>query len=158
MIATRLYPTFMSIPTEPIGSIPRPLSLIKAIDDACAGDPSLDAAYEAAIRDTITRFEATGSPVTTDGEQRKYHNFWTYSVFVGVIGPPDPRIETVEEVRDRLLEAADYIPLDRLGTTDDCGFAPFCDDTSTGRETGFAIIAARVPGTGLASDALRVDR
>jgi 5-methyltetrahydropteroyltriglutamate--homocysteine methyltransferase len=36
--------------------------------------------YEAAIRDTIERFEATGSPVVTDGEQRKYHNFWTYSV------------------------------------------------------------------------------
>jgi 5-methyltetrahydropteroyltriglutamate--homocysteine methyltransferase len=28
----------------------------------------------------IARFEATGSPVITDGEQRKYHNFWTYSV------------------------------------------------------------------------------
>ena len=25
-------------------------------------------------------FEATGSPVITDGEQRKYHNFWTYCV------------------------------------------------------------------------------
>jgi len=36
--------------------------------------------FEDAIRDTIARFEATGSPVITDGEQRKYHNFWTYSV------------------------------------------------------------------------------
>ena len=36
--------------------------------------------YDEAIRDTIERFEATGSPVITDGEQRKYHNFWTYSV------------------------------------------------------------------------------
>ena len=32
------------------------------------------------MRDTIERFEATGSPVITDGEQRKYHNFWTYPV------------------------------------------------------------------------------
>ena len=40
----------------------------------------LDPLYEAAIRDTIERFEATGSPVITDGEQRKYHNFWTYCV------------------------------------------------------------------------------
>jgi hypothetical protein len=28
----------------------------------------------------IARFEATGSPVITDGEQRKYHNFLTYCV------------------------------------------------------------------------------
>ena len=42
--------------------------------------PALDALYEEAIRDTIERFEATGSPVITDGEQRKYHNFWTYCV------------------------------------------------------------------------------
>ena len=41
--------------------------------------PQLDPLYDAAIRDTIERFEATGSPVITDGEQRKYHNFWTYS-------------------------------------------------------------------------------
>ena len=40
----------------------------------------LDALYEDAVRDTIERFEATGSPVVTDGEQRKYHNFWTYCV------------------------------------------------------------------------------
>src|ERR1700689_5263438 len=70
-----------SIPTEPIGSIPRPLALIEAV--AALGDhddPKLDSLYEEAIRDTIERFEATGSPVITDGEQRKYHNFWTYSV------------------------------------------------------------------------------
>ena len=42
--------------------------------------PSLDPLYEEAIRDTIACFEATGSPVITDGEQRKYHNFWTYCV------------------------------------------------------------------------------
>ena len=36
--------------------------------------------FDDASRDTIERFEATGSPVIADGEQRKYHNFWTYSV------------------------------------------------------------------------------
>ena len=41
-------------------------------------DPNLAALYEDAIRDTIERFEATGSPVVTDGEQKKYHNFFTY--------------------------------------------------------------------------------
>src|SRR5580700_11539729 len=71
----------MNIPTEPIGSIPRPLSLIEAINARGDGtDPSLDGLYEEATRDTIEQFEATGSPVITDGEQRKYHNFWTYSV------------------------------------------------------------------------------
>jgi len=77
-------------------------------------------------------------------------------IFVGVIDPIDPRVETPEEVRDRVLEAAEYIPLDRLGTTDDCGFAPFSDDTSTDRETAFAKIRARVAGTALAARALRV--
>jgi 5-methyltetrahydropteroyltriglutamate--homocysteine methyltransferase len=75
-------------------------------------------------------------------------------IFVGVVAPIDPRVETAEEVRDRTLEAADYIPPDQLGTTDDCGFAPFCDDTSTSRDTAFAKIRARVLGTKLASDAL----
>src|ERR1700704_2296729 len=71
----------MSIPTEPIGSIPRPVQLINAV--RALGDhthPKLDSLYEEAIRDTIERFEATGSPVITDGEQRKYHNFFTYCV------------------------------------------------------------------------------
>jgi 5-methyltetrahydropteroyltriglutamate--homocysteine methyltransferase len=68
-----------AIPTEPIGSIPRPVYLIEAIERA--GDPLapvLTPLYERAIEDTIRCFEETGSPVITDGEQRKYHNFWTY--------------------------------------------------------------------------------
>ena len=351
----------MPLPTEPIGSIPRPLQLLQAIA-ACGdgADPRLDPLYEEATRDTIEQFEATGSPVITDGEQRKYQNFWTYSVhglkntrpdgfkipfsaghvrrmprliaepfrykryadqfldaaarhahvpvkqavispsalslmypaegirdysreqfvedllqehetevrrclqkgaykvqidftegrlavkvdptgnllssfidlnnlalsrfsaadrqrigvhtcpggdrdsthsadvdytellpslfelnvgnfyislageadrprvlkavrqhmrsdqrvFVGVIAPIDPRVETAEEVRDRVLEAAQYIPLEQLGTTDDCGFSPFCDDTSTSRETAFAKIRARVRGSALAAELL----
>ena len=75
-------------------------------------------------------------------------------VFVGVIDPIDPRVETPEEVRDRVLEAADFIPLAQLGTTDDCGFSPFGDDTSTARETAFAKIRSRVEGTELAARAL----
>ena len=347
----------MTIPTEPIGSIPRPLRLIDALATRDFTDPALDPLYEEAIRDTIARFEATGSPVITDGEQRKYHNFWTYSVeglpntdrngfkipfaaghtrrmprltagpfryrryadryldvalryaskpvkqavispsalslmypaseipgysrdefirdllhehetevrrcldrgahnvqidftegrlavkidpsgnllqsfielnnlalarfsaaerkrigvhtcpggdrdsthsgdvdyaellpslltlqagnfyialageenrvrvlkmirdhmkadqriFIGVVAPIDPRVETPEEIRDRVLEAANYIPVAQLGTTDDCGFAPFCDDTSTSRDTAFAKIRSRVLGTALAA-------
>jgi 5-methyltetrahydropteroyltriglutamate--homocysteine methyltransferase len=350
------------IPTEPIGSLPRPPELIKALALGESDDPRLDSLYDAAIRDTIDRFEATGSPVITDGEQRKYHNFWTYSVhglpntapdgfkipfsaghirrmprltagpfryrryadsyldvarryanvalkqavispsalslmypaagiagysrdqfiddlltehekeirrcfekgayrvqidftegrlamkvdpsghllhsfidlnnlalsrfstedrrrigvhtcpggdldsthsadvdyatllpslfqlkvgnfyialagetdrvqvlkairqhmkpehrvFVGVVAPIDPHVESAEEVRDRVLEAAQYIPLEQLGTTDDCGFSPFSDDTSTSRDTAFAKIRARVVGTALAARALGV--
>jgi 5-methyltetrahydropteroyltriglutamate--homocysteine methyltransferase len=77
-------------------------------------------------------------------------------LFVGVIDPIDPRVETPEEVRDRTLLAARHIPVDRLGTCDDCGFSPFADDTSTSRETAFAKIAARVAGTKLAAERLGV--
>src|SRR5271166_3473411 len=70
----------MIIPTEPIGSIPRPIQLIEAIATGDGTDQRFDPLYDEAVRDTIARFEATGSPVITDGEQRKYHNFWTYCV------------------------------------------------------------------------------
>jgi 5-methyltetrahydropteroyltriglutamate--homocysteine methyltransferase len=76
-------------------------------------------------------------------------------IFVGVVSPIDPHVETPEEVRDRVVEAAQYIPLAQLGTTDDCGFSPFSDDTSTSRDTAFAKIAARVRGTALAAAALQ---
>jgi 5-methyltetrahydropteroyltriglutamate--homocysteine methyltransferase len=348
------------IPTEPIGSLPRPPELIEAVEREGAESPRLHDLYEAAIRDTIERFEATGSPIITDGEQRKYHNFWTYSVqgspntapdgfripftaghtrrmprltagpfryrryadsyleaaqryahrplkqavispsalslmypadgipgytreqfiedllseheteirrcfargaakvqidftegrlamkvdpsgqllhsfidlnnlalsrfcsddrqrlgvhtcpggdrdsthsadvdyadllpglfelkvgnfyvalageqdrahvlkiirrymkpdhrvFVGVVAPIEPRIETPGEVRDRILEAAEYIPIEQLGTTDDCGFSPFSDDTSTSRDSAFEKIRARVAGTALAAETL----
>jgi 5-methyltetrahydropteroyltriglutamate--homocysteine methyltransferase len=77
-------------------------------------------------------------------------------IFVGVIDPIHPRVETSEEVRDRILEAAEYIHSSQLGTTDDCGFSPFADDISTARETAFEKIRARVAGTELASVALGV--
>ncbi|HZQ72275.1 MAG TPA: 5-methyltetrahydropteroyltriglutamate--homocysteine methyltransferase [Burkholderiales bacterium] len=351
----------MTIPTEPIGSIPRPAELIEAVARRGPDDPEADRLYRQAVEDTVRQFEATGSPVIADGEQRKYHNFWDYPVqglvntapdgfripftaghtrrmprlvrgpfsyrryadeflaealrhasvpvkqavispsalslmypaegiagyprdefihdllrehetevrrcfqrgahsvqidftegrlamkidptggllnsfidlnnlalsrfsaeerarlgvhtcpggdrdsthsadvdyaqllpslfelnvrnffvalagekdrprtlamirrylrpgqrvFVGVIAPIDARLESAEEVRDRVLEAAEYIPVEQLGTTDDCGFSPFCDDTSTTREKAFAKIRARVEGTRLAEEALR---
>lgn len=77
-------------------------------------------------------------------------------VFVGVTDPIDAKVETPEQVRDRVLEAAEFIPLAQLGTTDDCGFAPFGDDTSTARDTAFEKIRARVAGTKLAAEKLRV--
>jgi 5-methyltetrahydropteroyltriglutamate--homocysteine methyltransferase len=68
-----------------------------------------------------------------------------------VIDPISARVETAEEVRDRVLEAAEYLGPSRLGTCDDCGFSPFGDDTSTEREVAFAKIQARVEGTALAA-------
>ncbi len=77
-------------------------------------------------------------------------------VFVGVTDPINPDIETPEQVRDRVLLAAKHVPLSQLGTTDDCGFAPFADDASTSRDIAFAKIHARVVGTALASKQLNV--
>src|SRR5262249_19288197 len=75
-------------------------------------------------------------------------------VFVGVTDPIDPAVETVNQVCDRILLAARYIPLPALGTTDDCGFAPFADDASTSRDVAFQKIQARVEGTARAAQAL----
>jgi 5-methyltetrahydropteroyltriglutamate--homocysteine methyltransferase len=77
-------------------------------------------------------------------------------IFVGVTDPVDPRVETPEEVRDRVLVAAGHLGAERLGTCDDCGFSPFADDTSTSRETAFAKVEARVLGTQLAAEALGI--
>jgi len=68
------------IPTEPIGSIPRSDELVAALAAEAAGSISgeeLDALLAEAVRETIAEFEATGSPVVTDGEQRK-PSFATY--------------------------------------------------------------------------------
>jgi 5-methyltetrahydropteroyltriglutamate--homocysteine methyltransferase len=75
-------------------------------------------------------------------------------LFVGVTDPINPAVESAETVRDRVLEAAEFIPLESLGSTDDCGFSPFADDTSTSREIAFAKIKNRVDGTALAEKEL----
>src|SRR5258707_4722907 len=77
-------------------------------------------------------------------------------VFIGLLEPIDPVVEPAAQVRDRGLEAASLLPLQQLGTTDDCGFAPFADDTSTARDIAFRKIRARVEGTELASRELGV--
>jgi 5-methyltetrahydropteroyltriglutamate--homocysteine methyltransferase len=77
-------------------------------------------------------------------------------IFVGVIDPIDPRVETAAEVCDRVLEAAEVLPVDRLGTCDDCGFSPFGDDLSTSRDLAFEKIRARIEGTRLAEARLGI--
>ena len=75
-------------------------------------------------------------------------------VFVGVTDPINPQIEPATQVCDRILLAAKYLPVSSLGTTDDCGFAPFADDASTSRDIAFDKIRARVEGTKLAAERL----
>jgi 5-methyltetrahydropteroyltriglutamate--homocysteine methyltransferase len=77
-------------------------------------------------------------------------------LFVGVTDPINREVEMPEEVRDQVVEAAEVIPVESLGTTDDCGFSPFADDTSTSRETAFAKVKARVEGTAMAAKVLGV--
>jgi 5-methyltetrahydropteroyltriglutamate--homocysteine methyltransferase len=79
-----------------------------------------------------------------------------HTVFIGVIDPINPVVETAAQVRERVLEAASILPIAQLGTTDDCGFSPFADDTSTAREIAFSKIKARVEGTALAARDLGV--
>ncbi|HEX2316437.1 MAG TPA: cobalamin-independent methionine synthase II family protein [Thermomonospora sp.] len=70
----------MSIPSEPIGSIPRPPELLEALaahQEGRIGDGELTAAQDAAVADTIARLQDLGSPVVTDGEQSK-PSFATY--------------------------------------------------------------------------------
>jgi 5-methyltetrahydropteroyltriglutamate--homocysteine methyltransferase len=76
-------------------------------------------------------------------------------LFVGVTDPINQKVETAEQVRDWVLQAAEFIPAAALGTTDDCGFSPFADDTSTSRDVAFAKIRSRVEGTRLASAQLK---
>src|ERR1017187_6308554 len=72
----------MKIQTEPIGSIPRPVELILGMKANATGqlsDQDLNHLFESALTDTIKRFEESGSPVITDGEQTK-PSFATYPI------------------------------------------------------------------------------
>jgi methionine synthase II (cobalamin-independent) len=83
--------------------------------------------------------------------------------YIGVINPLNPRVESPEEVRDALIRAANFIPKEQLGATDDCGFSPFSIDEKPShgspdfaRETAWQKITNRVAGTKLAAEKLGV--
>ena len=78
----------------------------------------------------------------------------TQKVFLGVTNVLSPKIETPEEICDLIIQASQYIPIEQLGTTDDCGFSPFSDDTMMAREIAFSKIQARIKGTKLAEKKL----
>ena len=72
----------MGIPTEPIGSIPRPAYLLEAVKNHGEGsldDAGLAEVYERAVSETIAAMEATGAPIISDGEQTK-PSFATYPI------------------------------------------------------------------------------
>ena len=77
-----------------------------------------------------------------------------HRIFIGVINPGDEHVESVEVVRDRVLRAAKYIPIDQLGTTDDCGFSPYDDNETITRAKCYEKIRARIKGTKLAEELL----
>ena len=74
--------TDTGIPTEPVGSLPRPTKLQNAYASYDASEISieqLEAEQEEAARDSIHRMEATGAPIVSDGEQR-WSSFATYPI------------------------------------------------------------------------------
>jgi 5-methyltetrahydropteroyltriglutamate--homocysteine methyltransferase len=90
------------IPTEPIGSIPRPRELIeasRAFEEGLLAEAELDALGSEAVRDTVRRFQRTGSPVISDGEQTKFHNFANYGVHGPNFAPDGFRLQFVNHVR-----------------------------------------------------------
>jgi methionine synthase II (cobalamin-independent) len=83
--------------------------------------------------------------------------------FMGVIDPLDPTVETPEQVKNDLVTAARYIPVERLGATDDCGFSPFSRDEKPShgspdfaRDIAMQKISARIEGARMASEELGV--
>jgi methionine synthase II (cobalamin-independent) len=83
--------------------------------------------------------------------------------YIGVTNPQNPRVESAQEICDLLVRAADFIPKERLGSTDDCGFSPFSIDEKPlhgspdyARDVAFQKIANRVAGTRMAAQRLGV--
>jgi methionine synthase II (cobalamin-independent) len=110
----------------------------------CASEEDRESVYEMVGR--YSRDDANGVP---------------QMCFMGVINPLSPDVETPEQVRDELMMAARYIPVERLGATDDCGFSPFSRDVKPkhgspdyARDVAMQKISARVMGAEMASQEL----
>ncbi len=111
----------------------------------------------ASERDKDSVYESIGK------HSREDANGVAQMCYVGVINPQNPRVESSQEVCDALVRAADFIPKERLGATDDCGFSPFSIDEKPNhgspdyaREVAFQKIKNRVEGTRMAAEKLGV--
>jgi methionine synthase II (cobalamin-independent) len=109
----------------------------------------------ASERDKDRVYQLIGENLRSDA------NGVTQMAYVGVINPLNPRVESAEEVRDTLIRAANFIPKEQLGATDDCGFSPFSIDEKPNhgspdfaRQTAWQKITNRVEGTKLAAEKL----
>ena len=78
--ATMVKPTPITIPTQPIGRILRPVEPMERVKKGNSEDRKLAPLYDVAVRDSMARLAGAGSPVVTDGGERKHHNFCTYRV------------------------------------------------------------------------------
>jgi methionine synthase II (cobalamin-independent) len=83
--------------------------------------------------------------------------------YIGVTNPQNPRVESTEEICAQLVRAADFIPKERLGSTDDCGFSPFSIDEKPNhgspdfaRDVAFEKITNRIIGTRMAAERLGI--
>lgn len=108
-------------------------------------------------RDRESVYQIIGSQLRDDA------NGVAQMAYLGVINPGNPRVESAEEVRDELVRAANYMPKERMGSTDDCGFSPFSIDEKPNhgspdyaRDVAFQKITNRVEGTRMAAEQLGV--
>jgi methionine synthase II (cobalamin-independent) len=111
----------------------------------------------ASERDKDPVYESIGKNLRTDADGV------TQMAYIGVINPGNPRVESADEVAGRLVRAADFIPKEQLGSTDDCGFSPFSIDEKPNhgspdyaRDVAFQKITNRVEGTRMAAEKLGV--
>ncbi|MHA6794570.1 5-methyltetrahydropteroyltriglutamate--homocysteine methyltransferase [Pseudonocardia bannensis] len=111
----------------------------------------------ASERDKDPVYESIGKHLRSDA------NGVTQMAYVGVINPLNPRIEGPQEVADALIRAANFIPREQLGATDDCGFSPFSIDEKPShgspdyaRDVAFQKIRNRVEGVRTAADKLNI--
>jgi methionine synthase II (cobalamin-independent) len=111
----------------------------------------------ASERDKDPVYESIGQHSRDDA------NGVTQMCYIGVINPQNPRVESPQEICDALVRAADFIPKERLASTDDCGFSPFSIDEKPNhgspdyaREVAFQKIKNRVEGTRMAAEKLGV--
>jgi len=121
----------------------------------------IDAGYfliqMASERDKDPVLQAIGENLRDDA------NGVAQTAYIGVTNPQNPRVESPEEIRDALVRAANFIPKEQLGATDDCGFSPFSIDEKPNhgspdhaRDVAFQKIHNRVEGTRLAAETLGV--
>jgi len=111
----------------------------------------------ASERDKDAVYQLIGENLRSDA------NGVTQVAYLGVTNPLNPRVESPEEVRDALVRAANFIPKEQLGATDDCGFSPFSIDEKPShgspdfaRDIAFEKITNRVEGTKLAAEKLGI--